>query len=417
MIFSNHYAKTLKILLINSKNPIFKTFLKQLEIKPPPFTYTQTHNYVNVYMKWKQDFYFDSIDHIHNSMHLKPIIALKNVVVQEPSASIPISAISKRGLEFDIHVKVARFLRQYPSIFEEFTGPMHNLPWFRLTQEAVETDREERIVYEECREELRERLRRFVLMSKDKVLPLKIVKGMEWYLGLPSDFLEQPEVNLDGSFRFVDMEDGLKGLAVESEGRKVLSVLQRNAMKQGVSFGEPMEAIEFPLFPSKGLRLRRKVEDWIKEFQNVPYVSPYEDYSHLDPTSDVAEKRVVGFLHELLSLFVEHSAERRKLLCLKKYFGLPQKVHRAFERHPHIFCLSFRNKTCTAILKEAFRDKYAIEEHPLLKVRKKYIKLMKKSDVILRNRRSNNRFVDRGDLEKEKELDSNYEDEDGGAMA
>ncbi|KAJ0101750.1 hypothetical protein Patl1_06055 [Pistacia atlantica] len=312
-------------------------------------------------------------------MHLKPIIALKNVIVQEPSASIPISAISKRGLEFDIHVKVARFLRQYPSIFEEFTGPMHNLPWFRLTQEAVETDREERIVYEECREELRERLRRFVLMSKDKFLPLKIVKGMEWYLGLPSDFLEQPEVNLDGSFGFVDMEDGLKGLAVETEGRKGLSVLQRNAMKKGVYFGEPMEAIEFPLFPSKGLRLRRKVEDWIKEFQNVPYVSPYEDYSHLDPTSDVAEKRVVGFLHELLSLFVEHSAERRKLLCLKKYFGLPQKVHRAFERHPHIFYLSFRNKTCTAILKEAFRDKYAIEEHPLLKVRKKYIKLMKKS--------------------------------------
>lgn len=414
MLFNNHYAKTLKILLVNFKNPIFKTRLK---INPPPFTYTQSHCYVNVYMKWKQDFYFDSIDLIHNSTLLKPVIAVKNVIIQEPSGSIPISAVSKRGLQFDIHVKVARFLRQYPSIFEEFTGPMYNLPWFRLTQEAVEIDRQERIVYEECREELRERLRTFILMSKDKVLPLKVVKGMEWYLGLPSDFLEHAEVSLDGSFRFVDMEEGLKGLAVESEGRKVFSTLQRNAMKKGVYSGEPMEAIEFPLFPSKGLRLRRKIEDWINEFQKVPYVSPFEDYSLLDPTSDIAEKRVVGFLHELLSLFVEHSAERRKLLCLKKYFGLPQKVHRAFERHPHMFYLSFKNKTCTAILKEAFQDKYAIEEHPLLKVRKKYIKLMKKSDAILKNGRSNNRFVDTGDLEKEKELDSNYEDEDIGVIA
>ncbi|KAF2295697.1 hypothetical protein GH714_033642 [Hevea brasiliensis] len=144
-----------------------------------------------------------------------------------------------------------------------------------------------------------------------------------------------------------------------------------------------MEGIEFPLFPSKGLRLRRKIQDWLEEFQKLLYVSPYEDYSHLDPNSDIAEKRVVGFFHELLSLFVEHSAERKKLLSLKKYFGLPQKVHKAFERHPHMFYLSFKNKTCTAILKEAYGDdELAIERHPMLMVRKKYIRLMKESEVV-----------------------------------
>ncbi|KAH7547870.1 hypothetical protein JRO89_XS14G0030400 [Xanthoceras sorbifolium] len=384
--------------------------------KTLPFTYTQNCTYVDVYMKLKKDPYFDSIEHIYKSVELKPIIALKTFITQQPSGSIPISDVSKRGLEFDIHIKVARFLRLYPSIFEEFTGPLHNLPWFRLTQEAVEIDREERRVYEECRDDLRERLRRFILMSREKVLPLKIIKGLEWYLGLPSDFLQHPEVNLDGSFRFVELEDGIKGLAVvESEGQRVLSVLQRNAMKRGVYFGEPNEAIEFPLFPSQGLRLRRKIEDWLKEFQRVPYVSPYEHYSHLDPSSDIAEKRVVGFLHELLSLFVEHSAERKKLLCLKKHFGLPQKVHKAFERHPHMFYLSLMNKTCTAILKEAFRSKSAIPDHPLSNVRKKYIKLMKKSDTILKSRRLNNRSVDKRNLVKD--LDSDYEEEDRGGMA
>ena len=308
-------------------------------------------------------------------------------------------------------MKVARFLRQYPAIFEEFTGPQYNLPWFRLTPEAVEIDREEKRVFENCKEDLKDRLKRFILMSKGKVLPLKIIQGMQWYLGLPEDFLRCLEVNLDGSFKFVEMEDGLKGLAVECE-EKLLSVIQRNAMKKGVYFGEPMEAIEFPFFPRKDARLRRKIDDWLKEFQKLPYVSPYEDFLHLDPGSDIAEKRVVGFLHELLSLFVEHSAERKKLLCLKKYFGLPQKVHKAFERHPHMFYLSLRNKTCTAILKEAYNDKLAIERHPLLRVRNKYINLMKQSGVILKNKRLSNRFLDHGSVKLDLDLDLDVVDEE-----
>jgi len=307
-------------------------------------------------------------------------------------------------------MNVARFLRQYPAIFEEFTGPQYNLPWFRLTPEAAEIDREEKRVFEEHKDDLKDRLKRLILMSKGKVLPLKIIQGMQWYLGLPEDFLRCLEVNLDGSFRLVEIEDGLEGLAVE--GEKVLSVVQRNAMKRGMHFGGTMEAIEFSLFPSKGLRLRRKIEDWLKEFQKVPYVSPYEDFSHLDPNSEIAEKRVVGFLHELLSLVVEHSAERKKLLCLKKYFGLPQKVHKAFERHLHMFYLSLRNKTCTAILKEAYNDKSAIGKHPLLKVRKKYIRLMKESELILKKRRFSNRFADRDHDHENMKLDLDLDAED-----
>lgn len=363
-------------------------------------------------MKWKKDPFYDSIEQIHKTIELKSVVALKNIIAQESSGCIPISAVSKRGIELDVTMKVARFLRLYPSIFEEFTGPKYNLPWFRLTCGAVEIDREEKRIYEDCRKDLRDRLKRFILMSKGKVLPLKIIKGMQWYLGLPDDFLLYPERNLDGSFRFVEMEDGLKGLAVQSE-EKVLSVMQKSAMKRGMYSGGSMEAVEFRFFPSKGLRLKRKIVDWLKEFQNLSYVSPYEEFSHLDPDSDMAEKRVVGFLHELLSLFVEHSTERKKLLCLKKCMGLPQKVHKAFERHPHIFYLSLRNKTCTAILKEAYSDQSTIERHPLMSVRKKYINLMKESVMILKERRLSNRFVNQENLS----LDLDYVDEERRKMA
>ena len=63
---------------------------------------------------------------------------------------------------------------------------------------------------------------------------------------------------------------------------------------------------------------------------------------NLCPDSDVADKRVMGLLHELLSLFFELSVERKSVLCLTKYLGLSQKVHKAFENHSHrrIMCFS-----------------------------------------------------------------------------
>ncbi|XP_024031711.1 protein WHAT'S THIS FACTOR 1 [Morus notabilis] len=402
MLTINSSSKTIKrVLLSQSKNPIF--------------SFLQKSNYVNVYMKWKKDPYYDSIDQIHKSIVLKPIMNLKNCIAQDPNGCIPISEVSKRGLQLDVPMKVAKFLRRYPSIFEEFTGLQYNLPWFRLTPEAAEIDREEKRVYEDCGEDLRERLKRFISMSKDRALPLKIIQGMKWYLGLPDDFLQVPQKNLDGSFRFVDMGDGLKGLAVESD-EKVLSCVQTNAMKRGVYFGGSMEAIEFRFFPIKGLRLKRKIKDWLEMFQKLPYVSPYEDFSNLDSDSDLAEKRLVGVLHEMLSLFVENSAERKKILCLKKHFGLPQKVHKAFERHPNMFYLSFRNKTCTAILKEAYCDPSAIKEHPLLRVRKKYIKLMKESNLILKKSRYGNHLTDHRNLKLDLDSDSDLDDEYRGVI-
>ncbi|XP_057979141.1 protein WHAT'S THIS FACTOR 9, mitochondrial [Malania oleifera] len=378
------------------------------------YLYAQKCSYVDVYMKWKKDPYYDSIESIHRSIELKPLISLKNCIARDPNGCIPISAVSKRGVELGVPMKVSRFLRQFPSVFEEYTGPQYNLPWFRLTPEAVALDREESAVYEDQKSEIRERLKKLILMSREKRLPLKIIQGMQWYLGLPDVFLRDLVANLDESFRFVEMEDEMMGLAVESKER-VLSVMQRNTIKRGIYYEGSERTIEFPMFPSKGLRLRRKIANWLDEFQKLPYVSPYEDFLHLDPNSDISEKRIVGVIHELLSIFVEHSAERKKLLCLRKYLGLPQKFHKAFERHPHMFYLSLRNKTCTAILKEAYNDKFAIDTHPLSKVRKKYIKLMKKSEVILKNRRLKNRTVDIGNVDLD--LDLGCVDTDTGKIA
>lgn len=385
--------------LFPSNNPIF-FFLHRLILN---------RNYINVYMKWKKDSYLDSIESIHRSLELKTVIALKNWILQASpqDCSIPVSDVSKKGLQLGIPFKVARFLRKYPSFFEEFKGPKYDLPWFRLTQKAIAIDQEENEAYRKFKLELIDRLRKVILMSigDKKVLPLRIIKGLLWNLGLPVDFLS--EDNLNGILTFVDTEDGEKGLCVENYGNneRVFSVLQMNAMKRGVYVGHEMEEIAFPLFPSKGVRLKRKISEWSDKFQKLPYISPYEEFSSLNTNSDLSEKRIVGMLHELLSLFVDHAAERKTFLCLRKFLGFPQKVHKAFERHPYMFYLSLRSNTCTAILKEAYYDRTAIEPHPLADVRKKYIQLLLQSAVILRNRRMSSRVCSHDDVMNDKDLD------------
>ncbi|XP_020096408.1 protein ROOT PRIMORDIUM DEFECTIVE 1 [Ananas comosus] len=371
------------------RSPLFSSPVRTLA-----FSLVHRSTYVDVAMKWKKDPFYDSIGVLARSRDLKPLVSLKSIIARAPSdAGIPVSAVSKRGRALETSGRrVASFLRRYPAVFDEYTGPNYNLPWFRLTREAVDLDREERAVYDARKPEIVDRLRRLILMSRDRQLPFRIVQGMLWYLGLPEDFLEDPNNISNGSFGVVEIGDGEKGLSVVGGGDEpVFSALQRNALRQfGGSADSPPKEVAFPLFPSKGLRLKRKIAHWLDEFQKLPYVSPYEDFSHLDPSSDISEKRAAGVLHELLSLFVDNSAERRRLLCLRKHLGLSQKFHKVFERHPHVFYLLLKSKTCFVVLKEAYfaGSDTALEKHPMLAIRKKYVKLMDKSDAILRSRRS-----------------------------
>jgi len=259
--------------------------------------------------------------------------------------------------------------------------------------------------------ELFDRLRRLIMMTREKRLPLQIVHGMQWYLGLPEDFAkrvrETEEMDeIGGWFRLVEVENGVKELGIVDGGIDYpppLSFVQKNVLKLLKSGGGSVAdisspySIPFPLYPSKGMRLKRKIADWLEEFQKLPYLSPYEHHHHREwnTNSDLSDKRVVGVLHELLSLMVDHSAERRRLLCLRKHLWLPQKFGRAFERHPHIFYLHMKNKTCNVVLKEGYHggQTSAIEPHPMLPVRERYVQLMRESDVILRRKRSGKGYV------------------------
>lgn len=362
---------------------------RSLESVLPLAVHLQSMAYVNVTMRWKKDSSFDAIPEISHARDIRPLVSLARILSPSPT---PVSAVSKLGPLLEIpDRRVTAFLRRFPAAFVESVG-QHNIPWFRLSDAATRLLREERAVFAARRANVCARLRRVVLMTPRRRLPLHIAQGMLWHLGIPENYLKDLDYDIaqDG-FRIVISGDGDHGRELEliDDGKNEempLSVLQVNAMRKLGS----VEEVPVPLFPSKGLRLKQKIKDWLEGFQRLPYVSPYENFSHINPGSDVSEKRAVGVLHELLSLFVTCSAERRRLRCLRQHLGLPQKFHLVFERHPHVFYLLLKEKTCFVVLKEAYiaGEDTAIEAHPMLEVFKKYVELMEQSREIIRCRRS-----------------------------
>lgn len=144
-------------------------------------------------------------------------------------------------------------------------------------------------------------------------------------------------------------------------------------------------ALEFPMSFPRGYGARKTVKAWMDEFQKLPYISPYEDSRGIDPDSHLMEKRVVGVLHEFLSLTIHKKTRRNYLRCLREELNLPHRFTRIFTRYPGIFYLSLKCKTTTVALREGYQRGRLVDPHPLARHRDKLHYLMR-TGLIYRNK-------------------------------
>ncbi|XVF37814.1 hypothetical protein REPUB_Repub20aG0043200 [Reevesia pubescens] len=89
--------------------------------------------------------------------------------------------------------------------------------------------------------------------------------------------------------------------------------------------------------------------EWLKEWQKLPYTLSYADASHLDPRTDMSEKRIVGVFHELLLLTIQKKTERKNI-----------------------------SGTQTVVLREAYDCGRLIQRHPLVDIRERFASMMRK---------------------------------------
>ena len=178
--------------------------------------------------------------------------------------------------------------------------------------------------------------------------------------------------------------NGVSGLKLSQWRDEIaVSALQRSNENRGIRDGEYREfkrgqaALVFPMRFPRGYGAQKKVRAWMEEFQKLPYISPYADCSKIDPSSDLMEKRVVGVLHEFLSLTIHKKTKRNYLRSLREELNLPHKFTRIFTRYPGIFYLSLKCKTTTVTLREGYQSGKLVEPHPLARHRDKFYHVMR----------------------------------------
>ncbi|KAL3504022.1 hypothetical protein ACH5RR_033863 [Cinchona calisaya] len=310
------------------------------------------------------------LDHaVERERNLKPVLNLKNLIKPEPSKSLPLSLIAQSKESLKIPTRPIEFIRKYRSIFEEFLpGGIGIQPHIKLTPEVLNYDKEEQIVYEsvDYRQDVADRLLKLLMISRINKIPLRIIDGLRWELGLPQDYVKTIIPEFPDYFKVNNQaNEGVLELVCWSNELAV-SALE----KKGIV------PIEFSLKYSNGFEMDKKYKKWVNEWQKFPYASPYENALHHAPKSDESEKWAVGILHEILNLFVGSKAERESVLRLGEWLGLRSRFKRALLQHPGIFYVSSKIGTHTVVLKEAYNRGMLVKRLPLMEMRFKYIQLM-----------------------------------------
>ena len=308
------------------------------------------------------------LDHaVEREKNLKPLLSLKTLIKREPSKSLPLSVIKST---LHLPFRPIEFIRKYPSVFEEFLPtPTLLQPHIRLTPETLHLGAEEQLVYQshEFKHQTADKLLKLLMIARIHKIPLQLIEHLQWDLGLPDDFTETVVPEFPDYFRIAD---GFLELVCWSHDLAV-SVLQNRNRKDEID-GQ----LVFPVQFSTGFEMDKKYEKWLKEWQRLPYVSPYENVSHLSPTSDESDRWVVGVLHEILHVLVGKRIEKDSLLELGEWLGLRSRFKRALSQHPGIFYVSSKVGTYTVVLREGYKRGALIEDHPVMNLRIQYVHLM-----------------------------------------
>lgn len=349
-------------------------FVKMLQ-RLPFYYYSQKRTLVNVKLKWIKDRVLDNA--VVGGRDLRAANVLVSMIASDPKGCLPIYHLTRRRGQLGLpeEVKVSTFLRKYPNMFDEFHVPDSAgtpVPWFRLSSEALRVHQDEMVAFQVCYEDILNRIKKLLMMCRNRMLPLQTIDQLKWDLSLPCDYEDSLVKKHPEWFKIVQLSDGRHGLElVEWDDSLALSHLELQSSM------ENQEVLSFPIRFTRGFGLKKKCNKWLEEWQKLPYTSPYVDAKHLDPRTDLSEKRNVGVFHELLHLTIHKKIERKNVSNLRKPLGLPQKFTKAFERHPWIFYISKKCNTQTVVLREAYDCDRLIQKHLMVDIREKYATMMK----------------------------------------
>nr|XP_043627677.1 protein WHAT'S THIS FACTOR 9, mitochondrial-like [Erigeron canadensis] len=346
-------------------------------------------------INWVRD---RALDHaVEKERDLKPMINIKNLLISEPSKSLPISIISdkKTSLGLSNIIRPIEFIRKYPSVFQEYLpGGIGVHPHVKLTQETLDIHSEEDHFLDtnEQKIDVSNRLLKLLMLGRVNKLPLDVIDRLKWDLGLPNDYINTIVPCFPDYFQ------------VSSRGNELELVCWNNEL--AVSVMDEKKLSSFSLQYSRGFEMDNKFKKWVDDWQKLPYVSPYENAKSCDENE--SDKWIVGLLHEILNIMVPMKTEKDNLLILGECLGVRSRFKRALLEHPGIFYVSSKLHTHTVVLREGYKRDLLVGKpvHPLMSLRSAYIHLM---NMVKREEKNKSEEVD--DTKDSNEGEEEDEDE------
>ncbi|KAL1539784.1 protein WHAT'S THIS FACTOR 1, chloroplastic-like [Salvia divinorum] len=333
----------------------------------------------NLKVVWRKDLKLDQA--IENDKKWRLCYRVVREVLNEPGQVIPLRYLAKRHERLRLPIKLEEFLSQNPGLFDIYKDrirPKSNLvPFVRPSDRLNRFLEEEKLVYNNNEPFIVAKLCKLLMMAKNRVVSAEKLVEVKREFGFPNDFLVRIVSAHPEYFRLHGLpgqgQSYLELVSCNKEFGK--SVIERRAEEESKLMGINVRpAFEWKLPP--GFFFKKGMREWVRDWMELPYISPYEDVSHLDPASPEMEKRMVGVFHELLSLSIY---KRVPVPILGKFcedFRYSNGFTSVFTRHSGIFYMSLKGGIQTAMLREAYKGEELVDLDPLCEIKNKFVEML-----------------------------------------
>lgn len=366
--------------------------------------------------------------HVVKQNKIRFVQKLKTLLLSKPKHYIPIHILSKcrSYLSLSKPRSILSMIHRYPSIFELFTIPFPPLPLnatksynqlcVRLTPAAAALAAEESSLQSTISSKLAAKLQKLLMLSSHRRLLLSKLVHLAPDLGLPPNFRSRLCNDHPDKFRTVDTSYG-RALELVSWDEELAVPVSTPDFSLGLIVDRPLKFKRLKL--RKGLNLKRRHQDFLIKFGELPDVCPYNTcVGEFDKESIEAEKRACGVVREVLGMTVEKRSLIDHLTHFRKEFGLPNKLRGMIVRHPELFYVSVKGLRDSVFLVECFDEKGMLsEKDETLAIKDRLMELVREAKRMRRERRKGNMYNnDTGDSDDVgiKEFVDNDDDFDDG---
>lgn len=378
--FSYNSSKRLPCVSVSSKLPQKSIFFGNNLVLDNHFLKSRKPHVafppIRAVVKRRKELPFDNV--IQRDKKLKLVLKIQKILVSQPDRVMPLRELGRFRRELGLQKK-RRFialLKKFPRVFQIEEQGVYSLN-FKLTPEAEQLYLEELKVRNEMEDLLVIKLRKLLMMSLDKRILLEKIAHLKTDLGLPLEFRNTICHRYPQYFKVISTGRGPAlelthwdpELAVTAAELQEEENREREMAEKDLIIDRPPKFSRIKL--PKGLKLSKGEMRRIQQFNEMPFISPYSDFSDLRPGTAEKEKHACAVVHEMLSLTVEKRTLVDHLTHFREEFRFSQQLRGMLIRHPDMFYVSLKGDRDSVFLRDAYRDSHLVEKNKLLLIKEK----------------------------------------------